>query len=196
VGNDAVITQKKVLNELYDRYNIDPNRTIISQQITLSQSKADVNIIMYDVEWCIQSLLTDLRIQDSDYLFHDDDPFSPPPSNLDYVGDINTGKAYLESYHKFILDSESEVLLPFIFYIDGAATGQFANLPITPLKVTFGIFNQDARSQPHMWRTLGYVPVVSVDQSLGCRRFYESGHGDSVFATLLAPGEGDVGMSK
>jgi hypothetical protein len=36
VRNDAVITQKKVLNELYDRYNIDPNRTIISQQITLS----------------------------------------------------------------------------------------------------------------------------------------------------------------
>jgi hypothetical protein len=52
VGNDAVITQKKVLNELYDCYNIDPNRTIISQQITLSQSKAgDVNIITYDVEW-------------------------------------------------------------------------------------------------------------------------------------------------
>jgi hypothetical protein len=68
VGNDAVvrITQKKVLNELYDRYNIDPNRTIISQQITLSQSKADVNIITYDVEWCIQSLLTDPRIQDSE----------------------------------------------------------------------------------------------------------------------------------
>jgi hypothetical protein len=54
VGNDAVITQKKVLNELYDHYNIDPNRTIISQQITLSQLKADVNIITYDVEWCIQ----------------------------------------------------------------------------------------------------------------------------------------------
>jgi hypothetical protein len=112
VGNDAVITQKKVLNELYDRYSIDPNRTIISQQITLSQLKADVNIIMYDVEWCIQSLLTDPQIQDSDYLFHDDDPFSPPPSNLDYVGDINTGKAYLESYRKFIVDREREVLLP------------------------------------------------------------------------------------
>jgi hypothetical protein len=56
VGNDAVITQKKVLNELYDPYDIYPNRTIISQQITLSQSKADANIITYDVEWCIQSL--------------------------------------------------------------------------------------------------------------------------------------------
>jgi hypothetical protein len=195
VGNDAVITQKKVLNELYDHYNIDPNRTIISQQITLSQSKADVNIITYDVKWCIQSLLTDPRIQDSDYLFHDNDPFPPPPSNLDYVGDINTGKAYLESYRTFISDPEREVLLPLIFYIDGAATGQFANLPVTPLKFTFGIFNQDARSQPHMWRTLGYVPVVSLDQSHGCCRFYESGHVDSVFATL-APGEGNVGTSK
>jgi hypothetical protein len=168
VGNDAVLTQKKVLNELYHHYNIDPNRTIISQQITLSQSRADVNIITYDVEWCIQSLLTDPQIQDFDYLFHADDPFSPPPSNLDYVGDINTGKAYLESYRKFILDPEREVLLPLIFYIDGAATGQFATLPVTPLKFTFGIFNQDARSQPHLWQTLGYVPVVLVDQSLGC----------------------------
>jgi hypothetical protein len=93
------------------------------------------------------------------------------------------------------LDPEREVLLPLIFYIDGAATGQFANLPVTPLKFTFGIFNQDARSQQHMWQTLGYVPVVLEDQSLGCRRFYESGHVDSIF-TVLAPGEGNVGMSK
>jgi hypothetical protein len=82
---------------------------------------------------------------------------------------------YLESYRKFILDP--------------------ANLPITPLKFTFGIFDQDARSQPHMWQTLGYVPVVSVDQSLGCCRFYELVHADSVF-TVLAPGEGNVGTYK
>jgi hypothetical protein len=65
LANDAVISsQRKVLNELYVCcYIDDPNRTIISQQITLSQSKTDVNIITYDVKWCtIQSLLTDPRI--------------------------------------------------------------------------------------------------------------------------------------
>jgi hypothetical protein len=36
---------------------------------------------------------------------------------------------------------------------------------------------------------------VSVDQSLGCHRFYESGYVDSVFM-VLAPGEGNVSTSK
>jgi hypothetical protein len=35
-------------------------------------------------------------------LFLDDNPFVPPPHDLDYMGDINTSKAYIKSYRKYI----------------------------------------------------------------------------------------------
>jgi hypothetical protein len=96
-----------------------------------------------------------------------------------FIGDINTGRAYRESYAKYIQKRGKQVLLPIIFYIDGAATGQFANLPVTPLKFTLGIFNRKAREKPHLWRTLGYVPAVSSERSRGRRQLAESGHVDA-----------------
>jgi hypothetical protein len=72
------------------------------------------------------------------------------------------------------------VLLPVIFYIDGAATGQFADLPVTPLRFTLSIFGRKARDRPHFWRTVGYVPVINGDKSQGARRFHQSGHVESL----------------
>ena len=48
------------------------------------------------------SLLTDPRWVSEDWLYFDDDPFAGPPENLSYVGDLNTGEAYLETYRKLI----------------------------------------------------------------------------------------------
>jgi hypothetical protein len=33
-----------------------------------------------------------------------DNTFAPPPHDLDYIGDINTSKAYMESYRKYITE--------------------------------------------------------------------------------------------
>jgi len=107
----------------------------------------------------------------------------PPPDNNPEIGDINTGQAYLETYRKLIENSKEQVLLPVIFYIDGASTGQFANYPITALKFTLGIFTQEARKKFHMWRTLGYVPVIPSSKSQARRKFHESLHSDAVIAT-------------
>ena len=144
-----------------------------------------------------QSLLTDPRITDDEYLFFNDNPFSRPPNNDNTViGDINTGEAYRKSYNKYITKPGKQVLLPFIFYCDGTATGQFADLPITPFKFTLGIFKRKARakSDQHLWRTMGYVPVISKQKSRGKRKFQESGHVDSTMKQL-SHGEGNVGGS-
>ena len=42
-------------------------------------------------------LLTDPRIVDDDYLFFGNYPLQPPPDTLNYVGDLNTGRAYTET---------------------------------------------------------------------------------------------------
>jgi hypothetical protein len=53
-------------------------------------------------------LLTDPRIVAEDYLFFDDDPFAPPPHDLDYIGDINTSKAYIGLFRKYITNPSKQ----------------------------------------------------------------------------------------
>ena len=130
----------------------------------------------------MQSLLTDPRISDEDYSFFDDNPFQPPPTGLNHVQDLNTGLAYTETYKKLIKNPEKQILLPVIFHIDGANTGQFVDLPLTAVKMSLGIFTCKARDKAHLWGTLGCIPAYSHHISKGNRLFMESGHMDSVIA--------------
>ena len=182
-----------IINRLLDRYNLK-NKVNIVKEITLPSSRARAKIITNDARTCLSSLLTDPRISDADYLFFDDNPLSPPPTqqNRGPIGDINSGQAYYKTYQKLIKKPGKQVLLPVIFYIDGAATGQFADLPVTPLKFTLGIFNRKARERPHMWRTLGYLPKITKHTSRGRRQFVETQHHDALTAhPNLLDGEGD-----
>ena len=138
------------------------------------------------------SLLTDPRITDEDYLFFGDNPHSPPPEKLNYIEDLNTGKAYLKTYNKLIVDPSKQVLLPVIFYIDGANTGQFADLPVTAVKFSLGIFTRKARDKDYCWRILGYIPAVNKHKSKGRRFMKESGHVDSLLTQNNLPE--DVGL--
>jgi hypothetical protein len=124
-------------------------------------------------------LLTNPRITDNDFLFHNNDPLAPPPTTIDTISDINTSEAYVKSYKQYIRKPGEEVLLPILFYIDGAATGQFADLPITPLRITLGIFNRKAREKGYSWRVLGYVPAYLVEEATGNRTLHQSGHMES-----------------
>lgn len=173
-------SRHKIFQQLAKRYNRNENRNILSK-LTLPSSKATVNIVWTDAKEVITSLLTDPRIKSSDYMFFDDNPLSPPIEGMNYVADLNTGKAYIETYKKLIT-KPNQVLLPVIIYIDGAVTGQFSDLPITAVKISLGIFTRKARDKPHFWGTLGYIPPVSKDKSRGLRLFIESGHVDATRA--------------
>ena len=70
--------------------------------------------------------------------FFNDDPLAPPPETVTKLGDLNTGDAYLKTYKKLIR-KPNQVLLPICLYIDGAVTGQFSDLPVTPVKIALGI---------------------------------------------------------
>ena len=183
-----------MFDKLFERYNM-ANHVGLYSRITLPHSGASVKIVTNDFEWCVQSLLTDPSIQDKDYLFHDDNPFQPPPPNLDVVGDINTSQVYCNAYRKYITNPAKQVLLPVIFYIDATATMQFTDLEVTALKFTFGIFNRKARDRPQMWRIMGYVPKVVKEKAHGRRQFLNSGHVESVHLGLsMAEEEGIEGV--
>jgi hypothetical protein len=130
----------------------------------------------------LRSILTDPRVSEKDYLFFDDDPFAPPPLDLDYIQDINTGLSYRETYRKRITNPRKQILMPTPLYIDGFTSGQFMNLPITQLKMTAGILNQKARDKHYLWRDLGFVPSVAENRSRGRRLMLQSGHCDGLMA--------------
>ena len=113
------------------------------------------------------TMVKHLRIRDEDYLFFGTDPFGSLPDKLNFVRDLNTGSAYRRTWHKFITKPGKQILLHVIFYIDAANTGHFADLPITAVKISLGIFTRKARNKDHFWRILGYIPAVSKHKSRG-----------------------------
>ena len=186
------ISRDRLFRKLSERYQITANNGQILRSVTLPHSKARPQIVSFDAKNLMIELLTDPRIVDDDYLFFGNDPLQPPPDTLNYVGDLNTGRAYTETYKRLITKPGKQVLLPVIFYIDGANTGQFSDLPITALKFTLGIFNRKARDRDFMWKTLGYVPSIAKFKSRGRRLLIDSGHVDSVMAHPDAlDGEGE-----
>ena len=190
---------KKIYKMLFARYNLT-GRVNIPIHITLSSSRAQTIVIKNSVEWCIESLLTDPRITDEDYLFFDNNPLSLPPEATDLdLEDINTGEAYRQTWTTFVTKPGKQVLFPIILYLDGATTGQFSDLPVTAFKMTSGIFNRKAREKPHFQRTMGYIPKVNdadKRKSRGKRQLFESGHVDSTMAHAdMMEGEGNLAGS-
>ena len=173
-----VVTQKSLLVNMKKRYHLNNSSPKLSQSVTLPHSLACVDLVVHDFKWQVQSLLTDPRICQSDYLFHDNDPFAPPPEHLSHISDVNTGLAYRETYKRLIKDPRRDVLLPIIFYMDGAVTGQYDKLPIEALKFTLGIFKGVARNRKSAWRELGYVTKFLAEETKGIDQIRKSGHMD------------------
>ena len=114
----------------------------VVKTVTLPSSKEVVKIPCNKAEDCMLQLLTDPRITDDHYHFFNDDPNAPPPEDLEYVADIPTGDAFLDTYN-VLCKGRKKQLLGVIFYIDAAVTGQFAALPVLILKMSLTIFTRE-----------------------------------------------------
>ena len=177
-----------LMKRLLKRYNMEAMMPKI-KKLTLPHSKATVEIPYRDAKDCIVSLLTDPRVQDHHYLFYDRDPLAAPPEKVTHLEDLNTGEAFLKSHEQYIT-KPNQVPLGIIFYIDGATTGQFSDLPVTALKMALGIHNREARDQEWAWRELAWIPQVRQQKARGKKLFQESKHLESVDIELME-GEGE-----
>jgi len=177
------ISRELLFNCLRKRYNMLVGYNNITK-IVLPSTRSRATIVHNDAYVATRSLLTDPRVKAEDYLFFDNNPFAPPPADLDYIADLNTGLAYTETWKKRITKPGKQILVPTPLYADSAATGQFADLPHYPLKMSLGIFNRKARDNPHFWRTLGYIPKIYQAKSRGKRLLIESGHVESTLQYL------------
>jgi hypothetical protein len=135
-------------------------------------------LICHDFLGQLQSLLTDPRIADEDFLFFDDDPLAPPPEEFIFVGEVNSGLCYKETYKHLIKDPTKQVLVGIEWYMDGAVTGQYDHLPIEALKFTLSIFRANAKDKAYLWRPLGYVTKFTTEETQAKDHIRESGHMD------------------
>lgn len=177
-----------LVDKLIPRYNMTSMMPKL-KKVTLPSSKARVSIPCRQAADVITHLLTDPQVEDSDYLFFQDDPLAPPPKNVTHIADLNTGDAYLKTYQQKIT-KKNQVLLAVPMYIDGATTGQFSDLPVTALKLSLGIHNRKARDKERAWLELGWLPEVRKQTARGNKLFKESGHLESL-DVLVVDGEGD-----
>jgi hypothetical protein len=106
------ITRQTLYTRLRERYNFT-NLFQQTTKITLPHSKAKAQIVWSDAQAAMSSLLTDPRITDDHYLFFEDNPLASPPERLNFVEDVNTGRAYTQKPTKNALNiQESRFYCP------------------------------------------------------------------------------------
>ena len=176
----TVTPRSTLMKKLNQRYNREAKKPFV-KEVTLPHSKAVVEIVLHDFEQQLQSLLTDPRIKDEDYLFFDDNPFQGPPENSEHIGDFNTGDCFKATYHDLIEDPTKEILCGVYWYLDAAVSGQYDNLPIEALQFSLAIFTMEARNKRHCWRTIGYVTKFLREKTAAEEILLESEHIDRQF---------------
>ena len=179
---------------LKKRYNRDTGYGIVNE-LVLPSRKSRVRMVTNDTAKIIQSLLTRPENKGKDYLIYDHDPFKPPPKDLDYIADANTGRCHSETYDALITDPSTQVLLQLQGACDGTHLGQFSSFELTRMQIALGLLTRQAREKDYNWGTLGWIPNIPKDKSQGRRAFVDSGHADSTrFRAQLSHDEGLIGV--
>ena len=189
-GREALI---KKLAKRYHMEDVEPQM----KQLVLPSSKAKVNIVTHDFASQLVQVLTDPCLKPDDFLFFDDDPFAPPPNRIEMLGDINTGDAYIKTYKKLITKPGRQLLVPIMFYIDGAVTGQYDKGKVEALQGCLGLLNAEAREKFWTWFPLGLIQNFMKEDSQGKKMLRDSGHLAGTQLDLDEEmGEGDANAAK
>ena len=169
----SFIGRRTMLKMLTKRYNMTDKFPFVRQIVLPNSSGTEANVVCHDPRHCVEMLLTNPRLKDSDFAFFDNDPFAPPPKNPKTVGQLNTGLAYRQAYAAFVT-KPNQIGVGVQWYIDGAVTGQFDNLQITALKMTLSFFTREYRMKDDAWATVGYVVNYSHAKATGGERSLSS----------------------
>ena len=183
-GCSHYISRETMLNRLTKRYNME-DKLPYQKKVRLPTSGAVVKITMHDAGAVIQSLLTDPRIEDSDYAFFNNDPLAAPPpppqtqqeERRTYLGNLTSGQGYRDTYHQLIdvTSGKKQMLLPIPLYLDGAAISHFHDMELIQVKCSIGFWSRKTRMRECAWGVLGYVEKVHEQGGAG-QKFYRGGN--------------------
>lgn len=170
------IGRKTMLKRLIKRYNFQ-DKMPYQKKIQLPVSGTTVNLTLHDTRAAIQRLLTDPRIDPDDYLFFEPGkPLAPPPEKLEFVQDLNTGRAFLDTYAHLIAQNGREALMPVVIYFDGTAVSHFHNMEIIHVNIALGTMTRLARNKPFCWAPLGCIEKISEQGGRGREILAQANH--------------------
>ena len=131
---------------------------VLTFQTVKCPSGVEVPLVKHSIKAAIHSLLScPILNRDDNYLFHDDNIFSPPPKSLTELSDINSGLCYRHTSKQLINPLKNEVLLLIPVFIDATHLDAYGRMKMEPVTITLGIFNQQTRAQAMAWRPIGYL---------------------------------------
>jgi hypothetical protein len=169
------ISREKILKKLSDRYNYGwmyPYK----KKIKLPVSGTVIRQTLHYTGSVFQSLLTDPRLEDADYLFYDENPLAPPPKSHKTISDLHTGKAFRHTHRLEITPGTRQQLLPVILYIDGSAISHFHDLEVIQVKVSLGFWTRETRTKEYTWGILGYIEKIHEQGGKGHEIWEEGNH--------------------
>ena len=170
------IGRKIMLERLAKRYNFQ-NKMPYRKKIVLPVSGTAVSLTLHNTKATIQRLLTDPRIEAEDYLFWEEGkPLAPPPEKLEVIRDLNTGRAYLDTYAKMIDPNGREALMPVVIYFDGTAVSHFHNMEVIQVNIALGTYTREARNKDFLWAPLGCIEKISEQGGRGREILKEAQH--------------------
>lgn len=152
------LKRKNILKKIERRFDLS-KLSPRTQDIYLAGIKCTATLVFHDFRQCLYSLLTDTDLMKEENLLLGPNGsllYEPPRRSVDF-DDINTGKCYRQAYDSYIVNPETEILCPIIFFADKTHTDIHGRLCLEPVQFTLGIFNREARNKPMAWRTLGYI---------------------------------------
>lgn len=137
------------------------------KEFILPTSKEKVQIVYHDAAAMIASVLSDIEIvNDETLLFHNDDPFEPPPKFISTLGDINSGRCYQKSYEAVVKDPTREALLLYPLQMDKITIDGAGRVSLEPLNGSLGIIKRNVRDRPEAWRPYGYMITDTIDDKI------------------------------
>jgi hypothetical protein len=157
------LSREGLLEVLNKRYGSQKKCFPTSQAVTLPKSLVKFNVIHFNFLEQMFSLLSDTTlIKAENLLFHNDNPFPPPPNqNPKELQDINDGSVYRKAYQKFVHVPNRDIICRLILFIDETHLSVQGHLTLEPVTMTLAILNKEARRYPHAWRTLGFINRIS-----------------------------------
>lgn len=120
-----------------------------TKKLQLPHSKQTVEIVYFNAKAVMTSLLSCTQLnKDENYLFNGKSPLTPPNSRPNYVGDLNTGVNYIQTYSRLIKNPQEEVLLPCILAMDKTHIDVYSRMQMEPLTISYGLMKRNIRSLP------------------------------------------------
>jgi hypothetical protein len=128
---------------------------------------ATILVVVFPLAACIKHLLltrSDLMNPDNLVVnkegFPDPNPYAMYDDGTGMLNEIHTGSWYRNAYRNLKIDPNKEFLCPIVIFIDHTITEFMGRYGLTPVVMTFTIFNEKTRRNPTAWIPLGFIPDV------------------------------------